>query len=141
MALIWRVQGTTAMENHPSWDGYGPVRPDEPSQEWPGYWWAELVGAAPGVSPWCLIREEDVERAAEEDVDYYVPGLMGCDEPEELAMYIEQNVGGPEGLVVALYDGEIVERRVGDGVVFRPVRLLGVWPAEEWLEQSWDDEE
>lgn len=130
---VFRVQGTDRFECHPSWDGWVPAVPEEPAGEWPGYRWA-LVDVAPGHNPWRLIREEDTERAlAGEEVDVFVPGLMGCDDPAELACYVEQNVGGAKGLFVALYEGDLVERRVGDGVVFLPRKLLAAWPAETWL--------
>ena len=142
MVKVWRIQGTSEMENHASWDGYRAVEPDEPAAEWPGYWWAR--GFDPWVrDTWFLIRESDVERAREgHEIDTFVPGLYGCTEPGELLMYIMSNLGGVdegEELYVALYEGDVFDRSE-DGVVFRPVEILEIWPAAEWVRAHSEDE-
>jgi hypothetical protein len=140
MALFWRLQGTTQLETHPSWDGIAEVLPDEPaSPDWPGYWWAELADRRLH-GEWFLIREADVERArAGDEVDIFVPGLYGCDCPADLLSYIESQVGGvseDDGLYVALYEGKVQHRlHSDDGIIFTPLRLLEVTPAHEWVRQ------
>ena len=139
MAKVWRIQGTQEMERHPSWDGWRSVDPEEPADpEWPGYWWAT------GTDPWTkdtyfLIRASDLERARSgEEVDTYCAGLYGCTDPSELLLYIKSNIGGvlpDDNLFVALYEGRIIDRSE-DGVVFRPVELLQVWPAYQWCQMQ-----
>lgn len=142
MTKVWRIQGTSEMENHASWDGYRAVEVVEPAPDWPGYWWAR--GLDPWVrQTWFLIRAEDVERAeAGDEVDTFAPGLYGCDDPAELLAYITSNLGGvtdADGLYVALYEGDVFDRSE-DGVVFRPVEILEIWPAAEWVRAHSEDE-
>jgi hypothetical protein len=134
--LFWRIQGQPTLETHASWDCYTAVdEVVEPANDgWPGYWWA-TVRELGGEERWVLIRESDVEAArAGEAVDTFVAGLYGCDDYNGLYAYIRQIGGVDEGdpLWVALYEGEPLGIGADDGEVFKPIRLIRVWPAHRW---------
>lgn len=133
---FYRYQNTDKFENHPSWDGYRQVEVGEPADEdgWEGYYWAYYLdhNEKPVYNDPILIKARDVENALEgNEVDNYVPGLCGTESLEELYTYVTEQVGGiDKESYVAIYEGEKVTS-VWDGVVFKPIKLIAIYPAIE----------
>jgi len=138
---VWRYQGTAEFETHPSIDSGGPVKVYEPADKegWEGYWWACPIDPWFGYEEdrWVLIREEDVEAAKNgECVEFFAPGLFGCEDPGMLHCYIREQCGGvDDDMYVALYEGyKLYEIMSEAAIAFEPIRLIKVYPAKEWAE-------
>ena len=129
---------------------HGAVELEAPAEPdgWSGYWWAYLLdyeGRADYSCP-VLVREADVERAQDgEEVDVYVPGLMGCVDPQSLLWYMRSNCGFETSppkrgeYFVVKYRGKIFpEYRIHDedADVFEPVEVLEVYDAVDFMRMA-----